>query len=565
MQKDIIYIEPEEDITDILGRIKQSSQRIIALVPPKKIGVLRSAVNVKLIAKAASVSDKAVVFVTTDLSLMKLAAANGLPVAKTLQSRPVIPTLADTEQMNDGAEQIDDSAEQMVEESAKAAPVKTGNKTPKTQAAPRKKEQTLAPADLQDSDLDIDEESLNSSKKKAKLAHKIPNFNKQRKLILAGAIGGVALVAFLVWAIIFAPAAQITVAIRTTTNNFSENITFTKDQQAIKPKKGVFLLEEQKYEKKSNTKFTATGKKDVGEKASGTLTVTYHFSLDDKGSSQTLPAGSRLTYNGLNYFTATAATVSWDGDSLNQCPQPRNGYCRRSTKVKVSAEGPGEKYNIGAHNSGWASSVSGFSAANEDPFSGGTSKVVTVVQQADIDKAKEKLTSENEAAGKKKLLKAIPKDFIAIDSTFKQTVGDPVSTPALGEQVADGTEAKLESTTTFTIFTVDKTHIKEFIQTKSSKKLAADQKNYSIGNPFFERFTEGNPTTAKLKATTQSGPKVTEQEILEKSLGHKNGEVQALIKSINGVSTVKITPSFFWVKSVPNDSNRVKVEIKVEK
>ena len=51
MNKDVIYIEPEDDITDIISRIKSSKQKVVALVPPKKLGIMRSAVNIKLIAK----------------------------------------------------------------------------------------------------------------------------------------------------------------------------------------------------------------------------------------------------------------------------------------------------------------------------------------------------------------------------------------------------------------------------------------------------------------------------------------------------------------------------------
>ena len=45
MNKDVIYIEPEDDITDIISRIKSSKQKVVALVPPKKLGIMRSAVN----------------------------------------------------------------------------------------------------------------------------------------------------------------------------------------------------------------------------------------------------------------------------------------------------------------------------------------------------------------------------------------------------------------------------------------------------------------------------------------------------------------------------------------
>ena len=41
MNKDVIYIDVEDDITAIVGKIKASKERIIALVPPKRVGVVR--------------------------------------------------------------------------------------------------------------------------------------------------------------------------------------------------------------------------------------------------------------------------------------------------------------------------------------------------------------------------------------------------------------------------------------------------------------------------------------------------------------------------------------------
>ena len=61
MNKDVIYIEPEDDITDIILKIENSKEKIIALVPPKKAGVFRSVVNIKLIAKAGNNAKKKIV------------------------------------------------------------------------------------------------------------------------------------------------------------------------------------------------------------------------------------------------------------------------------------------------------------------------------------------------------------------------------------------------------------------------------------------------------------------------------------------------------------------------
>ena len=81
----------DDDITDIITKIEGSKEKIVALVPPKKAGVFRSIVNIKLISKAGASADKSVVLVTVDPSIVKLAAATKLPVSKNLQSAPEIP------------------------------------------------------------------------------------------------------------------------------------------------------------------------------------------------------------------------------------------------------------------------------------------------------------------------------------------------------------------------------------------------------------------------------------------------------------------------------------------
>ena len=93
MNKDVIYIEPEDDITDIIGKVENSKEKIVALVPPKKAGVLRSIVNIKLIAKTGTGTGKKVVLVTTDPAILKLAAVTKLPVTKDLQSAPAVPKI----------------------------------------------------------------------------------------------------------------------------------------------------------------------------------------------------------------------------------------------------------------------------------------------------------------------------------------------------------------------------------------------------------------------------------------------------------------------------------------
>ena len=88
MNKDVIYIDVEDDITAIIGKVKSSKEKIVALVPPKRVGVLQSAVNLRLLQRTATQSDKRIVLITNNQALAALSAAASIPVAKNLQSKP---------------------------------------------------------------------------------------------------------------------------------------------------------------------------------------------------------------------------------------------------------------------------------------------------------------------------------------------------------------------------------------------------------------------------------------------------------------------------------------------
>lgn len=572
MNKDVVYIEPEDDITDIIARVKGAKQKLVALVPPKKIGVLRSAVNTKLIAKAARLSDKVVVIVTTDSSLIKLAAAAQIPVAKNLQSRPKLPSEIIKEEKENPEQFIDEKdyddevdPEEALKTSKNATPVMSQHS--QAQSANAKK----ADQEITSDDIERDEEKSEKSAKKGKKAT-IPTLEKYRKWIIIGACAFVVLVGFLVWAFVFAPAASIAVAIRTTANNFSENVTFTTKSGSENPTSGNFLLEQKKVEKTSSVEFTATGQKDIGEKATGTVSVDAYLST--KGVPFRIVDGAMFTFGNMNYVVTEGGTISFQND--RECENFEDGNvsdagCFKTVVVKVQATQPGEDYNIGPHDSGWDTNAdksplkSVASIRNSAAFTGGTSKIVTVVSESDFNTAKEKLESQGREDGKAELVKQFGDDMITIESSLEVSTSDPKSTPAVGEEVT-GVTPKVEATTTYTMFAVDKTKVEEFIKTKTASSVAADQKIYAIDKPFFENFTKQSDTsyTAKLKSATQTGPKVTEEDILEKSRGKKIGEVTSLLKSINGVSSVKITPSFPWVSVVPDDPNKITIELKVE-
>ena len=569
MNKDVVYIEPEDDITDIIARIKNANQKVVALVPPKKIGVLRSAVNTKLVAKAAQTAGKTVVMVSGDSSLTKLAAAAQIPVAKTLQSRPKLPSEI-IEATPDRGEQVINEADFDDKEPGSDAAGSSANKSSAqdgSQGASGSKKSTSsknqsAKSKAGKSSQDFTSDDLEKDDKKGKKGKKnVPALEKYRKWIIIGAIALVLLIIFLIWAFVFAPAATIDVKIRTTANNFSENVSFTTKSSDQNIENGVFYLEEQKVEKSSSVEFTATGQKDIGDKASGTISLSASFSSSSDDNIN-IPAGSTFSYGSLSYTSNSSVTLA-NPESCTRADY-NSGDCVATGSVGVTANEPGSDYNIGPHDSGW-SAPGGVTASNSSSFSGGSSKVVAVVSQSDFNSAKEKLQNEGREDGRSELTKKFGDDIIAIDSSLEISTSDPQSTVAVGDEVQSGVTPKVSATTTYTMYGVDKTSVEDFIKEKSSSTVAPDQRIYAVDSPFFENFQKSNTGyTAKLKSSTQTGPKVDENDVLEKSKGRKIGEVQSLLKSLNGVSSVDIDTSFPWVSTIPDDPNKITIELNVE-
>lgn len=567
MNKDVIYVEPEDDITDIILKIENSKEKIVALVPPKKAGVFRSVVNIKLIAKAGVTAKKTVVLVTVDPSIVKLAAATKLPVTKDLQSAPVIPKV-------DGLEEEETEEEELVEESDGTVETMEDVKELKVSRSDEA-EEAEDTDDVDDAEDDDEEEEKKpkkavKDKKKAGLSgNKFRDwFKLHKKLAIFGGVATIGLIALLVWMFVFAPAVDIVVAIKTDQKNFSESVTFTDNLADENAKEGKFYLEQKKIENTQEVNFDATGQKNRGEKASGEVVVFAYFPMNVRGAIA-INAGNLFTVNGLSYAANAATTLSYDGDGKKGCDNKGNAEelvdlgCRISTKVAVSAVEAGSKYNIGKQTSGWSTNAP-VNVYSDNQMSGGTDDIITVVQQSDVEKAKSELTSAKEEENKNKLYETIDKDkYYIIDSSFEQSTSTATATPAVDEEVKSGTQPVLKATTTTSVYVIDKVKLEEFIREKAD--LEDDQEIYDIKDIYIDNIAQiASGATTKLKAQYYIGPKITETEVVDKIKGRGLGDAQREIRDIYGVSNVTINPSYPWVMTIPNDSNKVSVRFEVK-
>jgi hypothetical protein len=592
MNKDVIYIEPEEDITDIIGKIEGSKSKIVALVPPKKAGVFRSIVNIKLIAKTAANNEKTVVLVTTDSSIIKLAAATKMPVTKDLKSAPKVPEPEDEVEdsevvdVDDEANESDDEAEDKNSDDVKEGDEKeediddADDSDGSDSESEEKNRDDDKDEEIDDEIEDDKKEAKNSQKKPEKKVGKLANSNNpvlkwigtHKKADIAIGAGLVVFVLVMIWMFVIAPAVTITLKLETVTGNFSENVSFTDKLTDEKVTEGKFYIEEKKIENKAEIEFEATGKKNVGEKASGELTVTYFFPINSDGGTITIKSGTAFTTSGKNYLASKDSSIHWDGDVTSAAKDCENygksewkkAGCKVSAKVAVQAAESGESYNLSANSTGWSTSVSGVSISGAGAMTGGTDKTVTVVQQSDIDAALKEISSTNEHTGKEELTTMIPDNQFPIDSSFKLTTADPVSTPEVGKEVEDGKKAKLTVTTTATVFVIDKTKLEEFIIEKA--KLEKGYKIYEMKDPFVENFMQTeNGYVGKLKTSYVAGSTVTENDVVNTVKGKGIGTAKRdLSDGFDGIKSIDISTSVPWVTSVPGNPEKITVVINTE-
>lgn len=545
MNKDVIYIDIEDDITGIIDKVKNAGTKIVALVPPKRIGTLQSAVNLKLLQKAALEVDKRVVLITSDRSLTTLAAGVKMPVAKNLQSRPEIPQLAVLDMPE---EEIINGKELPVGDVASSlTPTTSKPDTPKSAAEDLDDKVDLASVATATAASKSAPKKLDHvAKVKSKL--NIPNFDTFRKRVFLFGGLGVLLIAFLVWAFVFAPRATVTISAKTSNVNIERTLALNPALQASDPTKFTLKPNVQQLKKAVVAEFQATGTKDIGERAKGTVTIRNC----DNSDGFTLPAGTQFTAGSGQVFVADqSVSVPKFTGSANSCTLSGNNSGKAT--VAVTAADIGEGYNISGQGYSFNGSIPGSVDALGSAMSGGSKQTVKVVSQADVDKAKESLGAQNADAAKAELKKQFTDDAIIIEESYSAEQAAPSVSPAVGEQA---TAAKLTVETTYTYVSVARTDMKTILNNAISDTLKdkSDQQMYSTGENtiVFQTFEkQGAAFTARMSTTGQIGPKIDTQQLAKQLVGKRFGEIQAIVNQITGVNNVDISFSPFWVTTAP--------------
>jgi hypothetical protein len=573
--RDIVYIDTDDDITAIIEKVKNAEAPVVALVPPVRVGVLQSVVNLKLLLMAAKSARKKISLVTNERALIGLAAGLKIPVAKTINAQAEIPVL----DSDDG--DSEDSDVIRGEELAIGDLAALTSEPSKRNDTKEDKEVSAAVASIETDDKikttarDIDEETgeeTDKPQKKPARGKKIPNFSSfRKKLFLFGGLGVVVII-FFVWAIVFAPHGTITVKANTISRDISVAATVTSGKT-----EGSNLNAVIKQTKTNETlNFNATGSKEIGNKATGTITISVSLTQIHPVRGLTVEAGTTVVASdgGQRYVTDDdapfpaslrngSATIS---EYVQYCGSMASTTCYYS--VDATAANVGSNYNI---LTGANMTVSGgYSAVVKEDFTGGSSQTVTVVQQSDIDLATEKLKNQiNDKVEQTKsdLISQMSGDATAIADSFSVAYGDFTSKPALDDTPTAGASASMSVEVTYTLVGVANSDLSAMLDAELTAQMAneTNQRVYDNGLKAvkFARFeATDNGYSVTISTSGKVGPRLDEEQIKELALGKRVGEIREALTRINGVDSVEVKFSPFWVSSI-SDAKKLTVDFAV--
>ncbi len=532
--KDTIYIDIDDEITSIIDKLSGSEHKIVALVLPKRASVFQSLVNMKLLKKAAEGEGKKAVLITSESSILPIAGVVGVYVAPTLQTKPAIPSPPD---------KLASEAEITEAETPEAEPEVDLNKSVGE----------LAGQDEPAIELDnTDETEAPGGKKKTDKKFKIPNFNRFRVRLFIGIAALILLIVGWIFGAVVLPKATITIATETSSVTVVEDFTASVDAKEADMEKLILPAERKEVKKTEAEKVPATGEKNLGEKASGTMSLKNCSSSVNK---VTLPSGTTVSSNSLVFVIQEDVDLpATTKNGLNQCTTS-------SETVDVLAQEAGDKYNLSAR----SYTVSGQPdiQASGSVMSGGTNRLVKVVSDADLDSAKQKIAAKENTARSELLTQLSDGGLFGLSETYKTVKAEVTSSPKVGDEAGDVTVTVI---TSYSMLGV-KTELMETMISNATKEEIDTTKqtilNTGLQQAKFRVTEESSANVFKLniESTVVAGAQLRENDIREMARGKKRGFIESELKSRPGVKEATVQYSPFWVMSTPKKASKITVVI----
>lgn len=561
--RDIIYIDVDDEITAVIDKVVSARNKLVALVLPKRAAVFQSVVNMKLLKRKSKEHGKNIVLVTTETSLLPLAGAVGLHVAKTLNSAPEIPEAP--EETNQLVSADEDEPVSLDKEAAAAA-ISLGALANE----PVGKLSGLdKPGDVETIELDNEalaaegknkeeETSKKVEKTKSDKHLKIPNFEKFRLLTFLIGGGIILLIVLLILLLKFLPSA--TIDIKTNAKTLPVSLTFNLSNTATSPDSSTDTVPaKQVSQSKTYTATVNTTGQQSAQPGTGSVTLTAYVCKKigpNYPPPNTIPSGTTVAQGGFNYTIQSA--VYFDngnsGTDSNGCEE----YPGNATDIVADSSGSGSNTSSAIFTVvNGPSQPSGTSVSGPGSASGG-SNAQQVVAQADISNAQNQINTN--ANSEKSTLASLleQQGYLPLNITF--STGSPTVSPnpAVG---AVASSVTVTENITFTMEGVKSSDLNSLIDSVIHSQTSSSQGIINSGLSSASYSAGSSATNLNLQTTAVIGASINVSQLKHKLAGFKSAQVEAYLLNDPNITSVSVHFSPFYVSTVPGNAGRVTINI----
>ncbi len=279
-------------------------------------------------------------------------------------------------------------------------------------------------------------------------------------------------------------------------------------------------------------KKSTTGKRDVGEKAKGEVTISNFDEVE-----RVLPKDTPFEVSGIKYGLDEEVKLSSGSSSIvggNKVTTPGKKTAKL-TAVEIGTEGnaaKGQTFKVGSF------STSSIFATNEQAFSGGSKKQIKTISKEDVDALKNSIIKKAKEDAQQKLSAESGDKRIITDLT-ETAFGKISVSKEIGEEASEVT-LKASVVTAYYEYTaadVAKVLKESFDEdVPSGFRLEEEKISFDIQ----EVKKKNQQITGKIDAKALVIKDVSKEELINKMIGKKKSDLEELLKNDFQASGIEI-------------------------
>ena len=582
-----VYINLEDDVAKVTARIKKEKAETLVLVCPKRCQLFSDSINLRLFKKQAELLKKEVFILTMDERGQTFAQEAGFKLKFLPKSRPASamsdiylqPKVTEPEEEKSGLVKT-------VKDVAGFVSGLVGKKSDEEPQPPKEEEPLRAKSETVFADLSFGTELARPLKKKN--VYKGPEVHSGKKLkavkdentffdqevplvtakkrkrssLAITLILALSLIVVLGLVFVVLPSAKVIAYPKAepVTRDFDIALDIlTKAPDSVRlVLPATSIIENVEV----SSKFKSHGKKDVGNKATGSVRI-YNFTgqiLNLKAETTALAAGNKTYY--LTEDALQIKPTKYKNELTKEIDESS-----LSGQFSVIAASGGEDYNLPAGvrleitNQVFGSRPQVVYAKSQTPISGGTSRFLSVMEDADLVRAQSELGAQA-LENLQRTLTAENRGVI-IENSYRIEVVEFIANQKTGDETPNF-EASLKAKITALAFSQDdlnKLLIDRISQTISGNQRLKTNSDFKVQPKI--RTIDLNVPSGILsvhfegKAVSQFNSETLPTQLI----GKNRQEASEILQSMAEIEKVELTLSPSWQNTFPWFPGKIKIEI----